>query len=208
MKKIIGPAPLYTFLKFCNLSPLEKEVLDCGAGGKYPPLSLFYEHGYKTWGIEIYEEGINKAMKFSKENNMDLKIIEGDMCNIPFDNQSISFAYSYNSIFHMLKKDIEVAVGEIERVLKKDGICYINLLSVEDCGYGEGKELNKGEFMQSEHGHEVIHSYYEDVEADKYFNSFEIIRKEKRIIEQKIDEEDYKFVYIDYIARKKWLINI
>lgn len=203
MKKIVGPAPLYTFLKFCNLSPLDKEVLDCGAGGKYPPLSLFYEHGYKTWGIEIYEEGINKAMEFSKENNMDLKIIKGDMCNIPFDNESISFAYSYNSIFHMPKKGIELAIKEIERVLKKDGLCFINLLSVEDCGYGEGKELNKGEFVQSEYEKQVIHSYYEDNEADKYFNSFEVIRKEKRIIEQKIDEEDYKFVYIDYICRKK-----
>ncbi|MGC1120504.1 MAG: hypothetical protein WBA22_05365 [Candidatus Methanofastidiosia archaeon] len=50
--------PLYAFLRECNASSLEKEVLDCGAGGERPPLALFYEYGYKTLGIDTSDEQI------------------------------------------------------------------------------------------------------------------------------------------------------
>jgi hypothetical protein len=63
------------------------------------------------------------------------------------------------------------------------------MISVDDCCFGEGTEVGKGEFIQEEdwypgiikEGH--ICSYYEDDEPDPYFCHQEIIRKEKRIIE-------------------------
>jgi ubiquinone/menaquinone biosynthesis C-methylase UbiE len=202
MCKKIGPSSLYTFLNYCNSSSLEKEVLDCGAGGDFPKLSMFYEFGYKTKGIEISESQLNKANKYCKENNMELNIINGDMTHIPLDNNSISFIFSYNSIFHLTKKDTLVALKEIERVLKKGGLCYINLLSIEDSGFGEGVEVGKGEFLQSEYDEKVIHSYYEDAEADGVFSELVVMRKEKRIIETLSEGEKYKFAYIDYIVKK------
>jgi hypothetical protein len=33
MRDVIWATPLYKFLRECNSSPLEKVVLDCGAGG-------------------------------------------------------------------------------------------------------------------------------------------------------------------------------
>lgn len=59
--EIIWATPLYEFLRQCNESPLEKVVLDCGAGGSPPPLSIFYQFGYKTFGVEIEEEVLTKA---------------------------------------------------------------------------------------------------------------------------------------------------
>lgn len=52
MYNLINAFPLYNFLKYCNNSSHEKIILDCGAGGANPPLSLFYEFAYKTYGIE------------------------------------------------------------------------------------------------------------------------------------------------------------
>lgn len=202
MNKIIGPAPLYTFLRFCNSSELDKIILDCGAGGKNPPLAMFYEHGYKTAGIDISDEQLYDAHKFCENNNMELNIVKGDMRQIPFEDETVSFIYSINSVFHLNKKDTKKAVNEIQRVLKKDGLCYLNFLSVDDCGYGEGTPVENGEFMQLEDNGTVIHSYYGDDEPDIYFQNMEVIRKEKRVIRQIIDEERYTFAYLDYIARK------
>jgi ubiquinone/menaquinone biosynthesis C-methylase UbiE len=181
--------PLYAFLSECNELPLEKEILDCGAGGDRPPLSLFYEYGYRTFGIDISGEQVELAQKFCKENNMELSILKGDVREIPFKDDSISFVYSINTLCHLSKKDTAVAVKEIERVLKPNGLCCINFVSIHDCMFGIGQEVDKGEFIQEEdwyagivkEGH--ICSYYEDDEPDKYFDHFEIIRKEKRIIE-------------------------
>ncbi len=61
MGKVIWATPLYKFLQYCNASPLEKTVLDCGAGGTDPPLQLFYECGYKTFGVEVADEPFRQA---------------------------------------------------------------------------------------------------------------------------------------------------
>lgn len=203
MKNYVVHAPIYTLLSYCNKSSAEKKILDCGAGGKYPPLALFHQHGYETYGIDISENQLKRSESFCKENNLELNISYGDMRDIKFDDESFGFVYSYNAIFHMTKKDIEKGIKEMERVLKKGGLLFVNLLSVEDMGYGQGKELEKGEFCEVYDGEEVIHTYYEDTEGEKYFTGFDIIDKRKRIIERYIEGRKYKQVFIDYIGLKK-----
>lgn len=185
--------PLYAFLRECSASSLEKEVLDCGAGGERPPLALFYEYGYKTYGIDISDEQVALAENFCRETNMKLNIVKGDILNIPFDSNSVNFVYSLNTLCHLSKKDTVLAVKEMKRVLKPQGLCCVNFSSVHDCYFGRGVEVGKGEFIQEEdwypgivkEGH--ILSYYEDDEPDTYFCDVEIIRKEKRIIEIPVD---------------------
>ncbi|WP_347460391.1 class I SAM-dependent methyltransferase [Clostridium sp. DMHC 10] len=99
MKLIFRQPQLYRFLNFCNEEELEKTVLDCGAGGKMPPLSLFLQNGYKTYGIEISDKQIERAEAFSKEHKVNLNIDKGDMRKLPFENESFNYVYSYNSIF-------------------------------------------------------------------------------------------------------------
>ena len=74
LSTLIAPAPLYTFLSYCNESHLDKEILDCGAGGPFPPLALFYENGYKTLGIDQTDSQLRKARKFCIKHGMELNI--------------------------------------------------------------------------------------------------------------------------------------
>jgi ubiquinone/menaquinone biosynthesis C-methylase UbiE len=113
--------PLYGFLKECNDSPLTKEVLDCGAGGKNPPLTLFYEQGYRVYGIDITRQQIELAQEFCVEAHINLPMIQGDARHIPFRDESMSFVYSVNTLCHLSKRDTATALKEIERVLKKNG---------------------------------------------------------------------------------------
>lgn len=203
MRGFIRAVPLYTFLRYCQSSELPKKVLDCGAGGDCPPLSIFYVNGFETYGIEISDHQIELSSKYCKENEMDLNIVKGDMCNLPFAEETFSFVYSFNSIFHMAKKNISKSMGEIRRVLKKDGLCFVNFLSTDDCGYGQGEAIGDGEFFQDEDNEKVIHSYYQHNEPDQYFKDFSILRKEKRRIELNQDGALHILSYIDYIAKKK-----
>jgi SAM-dependent methyltransferase len=191
--------PLYEFLRHCNASPLEKRVLDCGAGGSDPPLALFYRYGYQTFGIEIWGEAVAKAQRFCRERGMALNIFGGDMRRIPFASEAFSFVYAFNAIFFMTKPDIGTAMCEIERVLKPGGLCYVNFVSVDDpddrpfCETAPARHLLKSERFAK----------HEDDEADAYFQGFEVIRKEKRLIDKVHGRKRLKQAYIEYIARKR-----
>ena len=203
MKILMKQTQLYRFLDYCNQCDLEKSVLDCGAGGDCPPLALFSEYGYKTQGLEISDSQIEKAKNFSRKYGLNLNISKGDMRQLPFENESISYIYSYNSIFHMTKKDIEKSINEIKRVLKPGGLCCINFLSLQDSWYGQGEELGENEFLQMERGEKVIHTYYNIDEGEIHFQDMKILFKENRILERIFEGEKIKQVYIDYIVQKQ-----
>ena len=193
MKKVIWATPLYRFLRECNSSPLEKTVLDCGAGGDDPPLQLFYDYGYETCGIEVAENPLKQARNFCKENKIELSILKGDMRQIPFKSESLSFVYSFNAIFFMTKEDIAISMKEIQRVLKPNGLCFVNFLSVDDTK----RNIFRKSFLGS-----AGFSYHEDDEPDKYFGNFEIVHKEKRVT-KKLWESKYLIqADIEYIAEK------
>ncbi|MCK4258007.1 MAG: class I SAM-dependent methyltransferase [Halanaerobiales bacterium] len=203
MSKVFRQTQLYKFLMYCNNSKLEKEVLDCGAGGNCPPLALFAEHGYKTYGIEIRDLQLEKANTFAKENGFDLSISDGDMRTLPFEDNSISFIFSYNTIFHLSKVDIAKAISEIKRVLRPGGLCFVNFLSTNDFRYGDGEKVGEGEYLHIEGGCPALHTYYEVDEAEFLFDDMEILFKENRVLERIFNDEKIRQGYIDYIAQKK-----
>jgi ubiquinone/menaquinone biosynthesis C-methylase UbiE len=137
-------------LRQCNASSLEKQILDCGAGGREPPLALFYQYGYQTYGIEIAEEALSEATRFCRERAMHLNIFRGDMRHIPFTSESFSFVYAFNSIMFMTKPDVALSMGEIERVLKPGGLVYVNFVSVD--------EPDKGPFCETAPARELLKS--------------------------------------------------
>jgi len=180
MIDVIRATPLYKFLRYCNSSSLDKMILDCGAGGDTPPLRLFLESGYKTFGIDISDDSLNKTKKLCREHGLRLNIFKGDMRKLPFKDEVFSFVYSYNTLPLMSKMDVEIAMAQIERVIRPDGLCFVNFVSVDDEGPAD--------------------SYYGDNEPDQYFDNFLILHKEKRII---LIGKEQKQAYIDYIVQKK-----
>jgi len=196
----IFPAPLYNFLEYTRDAQVEQTILDCGAGGNFPKLALFAIHGFETYGIEISEESIKNAEDFAKKSDFSLNITKGDMRKLPYENEAFGFVYTYNTIFHMNKEEITKALNEMFRVLKKQGLIYVNLLSIDDSRYGIGKEVSPGTFMEEENGEKFSHTYFEYKEGDRYFKDYKIIYKQIR--REYISEWDSTRGMIDYIIRK------
>lgn len=106
---IISATPLYEFLRQCNATRLKKIILDCGAGSnadRPPPLFLFYQYGYKTYGIELEKMALANADRFCKKNDIPLNIIRGDMRRIPFKNK-----YALGSVGFRIIESVFVFVG-------------------------------------------------------------------------------------------------
>lgn len=199
MPDVCWATPLYEFLRQCIAASLDRRVLDCGAGGSDPPLALFQQYGFRSFGVEIAEEPLAKAQRFCQEQNMPLHIVRGDMRALPFPDGSFPFVYAFNAIFFMTKPDIARAMAEIERVLASGGLCYVNFMSADDpdrrpfCDTAPARRLLGSETW----------AHHADDEPDAYFCSFVIQRKEKRFEEKRMRSgRMLKQVYLEYIAQK------
>jgi SAM-dependent methyltransferase len=206
MRKIIWPSFLYSFLKLIETSPLEKKILDCGAGGPKPPLALFYSFGYNANGIDISGLQIKRAKEFCDKNNIRIDFREGDMRSIPFEDESFSHIFTQHSICHLKKDDAKKAIEEMHRVLRKGGYCFVDFMSV-DCSYFRdatlGDEIGKDEFQYTDDdGELVLHCFYEDYEPDIFFDKFEIVRKDKIQSEHRSGPSQRTDVYLYYYLKK------
>jgi SAM-dependent methyltransferase len=195
--------PVLKFLALSNRSPLEKTVLDCGAGGEVPPLALFATMGYTCTGIDIDNDRLDKAATFFKTNNISATLEKGDIRSLRFDDDAFSFSYSFNTIFHLKKKEIRKGIEELRRVTAPGGGVFFNVLSVDDGAYGEGDEVGQGEFIQEEGEGTTIHSYFGHDECDTWLDGFDIISKEEKTNLVVTDEGRYLMGDISYFLKVK-----
>jgi ubiquinone/menaquinone biosynthesis C-methylase UbiE len=202
MNEIFKQIPLYRFIMYCNETALDKKVLDCGAGGDCPPLSLFSEYGYLTQGIEFSVKQLEEANKYANKKSQNLNIEQGDMRSLKFATESFSFVYSYNSVFHMTKEDVSKSINEMKRVLRKDGLLFVNFLTTKDLRCGKGVALGENQYEQMDDDTPVIHSYFEESEPDKYFDNMKILYKENRVLERIYEGEKIRQGFVDYIVKK------
>ncbi|MFX0006486.1 MAG: class I SAM-dependent methyltransferase [Promethearchaeota archaeon] len=204
-KELLYPAPFYNFLSYISKSDIHGPMLDCGSGGPNPKQALFVQLGFDSIGIEFSEERLEKAQDYAKKQKLNLPMQVGDMRSMPFESNYFGYVYSWNTIFHMKKIDIKKALGEMIRVLKPGGLCFVNFLSIHSEFYGVGKEQNSGEYLQLEGEGEILHTFFTDEESDGFFDNLEIeiLFKEKRILHKQLEDRVMRDSYIDYIVRKK-----
>ena len=203
MIKKFYPSSLYNFLRFIQSHSVNNRILDCGAGGPDPKLAFFYENGLDAYGIDISDEQLKKAEDYCKNNEIKLKLLKGDMRNIPFESYFFGYVYSYLSMVHLSKNGTVQAINEIYRVLMKGGLCYLNFLSKDDIWFDEKKQTRPGEVITKEGDEEYLHSYYDDNEADAFFDDFEILYKEKKQIFKGNYFNTGRTCVLDYIVKKK-----
>lgn len=187
---------LLNFHSYCMHSDLERRILDCGAGGKLTPLLFFTKEGYESFGVDISQRAIENALDLGRRNGVKLDIRVGDIRSLNFPDESMSFVYTYNTVFHLPGEDIQRTLSEMSRVLRPEGLMYVNLLSVEDASYGEGEEVGDHTFLS----HGELHTFHRDEDADQLFEGLSMIRKTRRV--DHYYEDGGKRAYIDVIARK------
>ncbi len=198
--KPIYRAPAYQFLAFLQkhneIHADVNRILDCGAGGKTPPLGLFYEHGFQTAGIDISEDQLTLAHRFEQEHGMQLNIQKGDMQAIPFPDASFDFVFEMYAMLHLPKAGIRKTLSEIKRVLKPQGIAFVTFMSTDTFPM-DGKEKAPGEFHCIEDGQKIVHSIFSDAEAFQYCSDWQILF----VIKQGLLEADE----ISSMTQSDWL---
>jgi len=199
----LWPECLLTFLRVIKDSDLDKSILDCGAGGRRPPLAFFKQLSFETYGIDISQKSLELAKRYESDKNIILNIQHGDMKELPFDDSSISFIYTQNSLCHLSKKDHSIVINEINRVLKVGGYCLVDFMSAESsyCTEEEmGELVGENEYVMRNGD---SHSFFVDNEPDNYFCNMNVTRVDKIITKLTDEKNPMKHVRYYYYAQKR-----
>lgn len=125
--------PQTFFDKFIELS--RKKIIDVGSGPGRDGLIL-QNAGKDIVCLDASEE----MVKLSSSRG--LHSILGDFNNLPFAPESFDGVWSYTTLLHVPKKSIDIALKEIYRVLKPEGILGLGLIEGEVEEYRETSGVN------------------------------------------------------------------
>ncbi len=203
LDSLVFAPPIYNFLQYANAYNVEKRALDCGAGGKKPPLALFFKHGYKVFGIDTSDSQIKAARDFALVNHVDIYLMKADMCGIPFRDETFGCVFSWNSSVHLTKKDTALAVREMLRVVKRGGLLYVNFIWNKGMRARDlGEERALGEFWARIKDRETVHSWFSETETAQFFKHVELVYRQKRQLSLLRENKLVNESYLDYIVRK------
>ncbi len=151
------------------LDPVEGRgrLLDAGCGsGRYSlPLAM---RGFDVVGVDVSMKALNMLKQSIVLRKLDMSIFAADVSRLPFSGNSFDFIWCYGVLQHLLQSEREITVREFHRVLKKEGILFVEVFGKEDFRYG-GQEVEPHTFSR-ENG--VIYHYFDGPELENLLGDF------------------------------------
>ena len=118
---------VYYFLHHWKQNGLTK-ILDLGCGiGRHS--ILFANHGFSVTGFDLSKNGLEMLSKQSKEFNLHIKTVHGDIIAIPFNNDQFDSILAYHSVYHVDSSSMIKVINDMARILCNNGEVYLSMLS-------------------------------------------------------------------------------
>ncbi len=190
------------FVGLANLQPSHR-VLDvgCGAGRLAIPLTTYLSEDGEYWGFDIRKNVIKWCQDHISSKYSNFHFLHSNVYNklynpkgkvqahdfvFPFVDASFDFVFLISVFTHMHIKDMENYLGEISRVIKPGGACFITYFLRT---HGENESLHFGSanlyftydghnyFSTKENNPEKAIAYDEEYIHNLYrLNGFKLIR--------------------------------
>jgi len=111
-----------------------KKVLDLGCGaGRH--VFFMGREGIIPYGVDFSSEGIDYTKKMLDEYGMGDYVDNmktASLTSIPFESEMFDGIICNGVLYYLSSEDIQTAIKEMHRVLKKDGKLYLVVRSTED----------------------------------------------------------------------------
>lgn len=146
---------------FANLLPKGAYVLDAGCGAGRDANLLQYRAGLRVVGLDL-STGL---LAVARKHFPDITFIEGNLLELPFENNSFDGVWSNTSLLHLESiTEVTLAVAEMHRVLKPGGILHV----VVKAQTGEGKTAVVTDKLS---GHDRFFQYFKQEEITELLES-------------------------------------
>ena len=165
-------------LGMLDATPKKGRLLDAGCGsGKYSiPLKM---RGFDVVGMDVSLSALRMLSESSKSRDVDIDILAGNVFQLPFTDGSFDIVWCYGVLQHLLSKERESAICEFRRILKTEGLLFLEVFGKDDMRYG-GIEVESGTFSRS---NGIVYHYFDKDEIEESLSDFSCriieTRKEK-----------------------------
>lgn len=177
------------------------KILDLGCGtGRHA--EVFANNNFRVVGVDIAEVATN----ISEETMNDPRIafFTGDMKDIRFPDNYFDAVFCFQVVHHAKVYEIWKAFDEITRVLKKEGILFITLPSVEknEHIFKEGIRIEPNTYVNLDCLDGMVpHHFFEEKEATGFFKDrYKILSMDKTDIF--VEHENVSWSYYMVGAQK------
>ena len=118
---------------------INKKIIDIGCGGgEYT--NILRKKGFDVIGCDILEDSI----KFAKKKYPKCNFIKANVDNLPFDKNYSDIILCLGIFEYMNRTEVDIALKEIKRVLKIDGMIILMMLSNTSIFYRLGLQKKTG----------------------------------------------------------------
>lgn len=171
-------------------------LLDAGCGsGKYSlPLRM---RGFDVVAADVSLKALKMAGERSASLKLDIGLLAANVYQMPFSGGSFDIIWCYGVLQHLLLKERESAISEFRRLLKKDGLLFIEVMGHGDMRYG-GREIEPDTFSRK---NGIIYHYFNRTELEELLSGFSCRIFESRK-EKKFNGERYTRHMISIVAKK------
>ncbi len=171
-------------------------LLDAGCGsGKYTlPLRM---RGFDVVAVDVSDNALKMAVKRSKTRKLDIDFLAANVYQMPFADGSFDVIWCYGVLQHLLLKERELAVGEFRRLLRNEGLLFIEVFGEEDMRYG-GSEVEYNTFSRK---NGIVYHYFNKNELSELLIGFSSSIAESRK-EKRFDSKCYTRHMISAVAKK------
>lgn len=154
-----------------------KDFLDLGCGiGRHTV--LFAGNGFNTYGFDISKYGLDKTKEWLDSLDLSANLKEGDMLDLPYENDSFDCILCRNVISHQDTLGVKQIIKELYRVLKDKGEVYLTLGSKSTWGFKQTSWplIDENTRLRMEDGPEYkVPHFYADYDLIKtLFKDFKI----------------------------------
>lgn len=122
------------------------KILDIGCGGGRH-VKLFAEQGFDTYGTDLSGEGIRQTQIMLDKHNLTAELIQGDMTHLLYEDNLFDGIVSFGVFYYTDSAGMKKAIGELYRVLKKNGKALIQTRTTDDYRFGKGREIERNTFI-------------------------------------------------------------
>jgi len=131
-------------------------------------------------GMDVSFKALQMLRESSIARELDIEMLAGNVFQLPFREDSFDIIWCYGVLQHLLSAEREIAIREFRRILKGEGILFIEVFGKEDMRYG-GFKVEPDTFSRK---NGIVYHYFDRHEIEELLKdfSYNIIesRKEKR----------------------------
>lgn len=157
-----------------------RKVLDVGCGGGRHLLYLA-KRGFVVYGTDRSVAGLTISRERLEKEGLKATLRRCDMTEVPFPDEFFDAVLSVYVLHHNVLENVEKAVAEIRRALKRGGLFFADLSGKGDHREGRGKKVEPGTYI-CDSGIEVgmPHHFFTRQEVKDLLEGFEIASVEER----------------------------